>query len=61
MDISAPCRKGRSLLIILSAYDLRAGIDDGLTEFGVKANIDVRITIRAPPIMVISCAASIHG
>ena len=42
MDISAPCRKGRSLLIILSAYDLRAGIDDGLTEFGVKANIFIQ-------------------
>jgi hypothetical protein len=42
------------LLIKLRAYDLRAGIDEGFAEFGVKANIAVRITIRPPPIIVIS-------
>ncbi|MGA9149757.1 MAG: hypothetical protein WBZ36_04190 [Candidatus Nitrosopolaris sp.] len=29
---------------------MKAGIDDGLAEFGIKANIAVR-SIRAPPIM----------
>ena len=43
-----------SLLIRASAYDLRYGTDDGFAEFGVKANIAVRITIRRPPIMVIN-------
>jgi hypothetical protein len=33
---------------------LRAGIDEGFAEFGVKANIAVRITISRPPIIVIS-------
>jgi hypothetical protein len=47
------------LLIILSAYDFRAGIDDGFAEFGVNANIAVRITIRTPPIMVINNALCI--
>jgi hypothetical protein len=38
---------------MLSAYDLRAGIDEGFAEFGVKANIAVS-TIRPLPIIVIS-------
>jgi hypothetical protein len=33
---------------------LRAGIDDGLAEFGVNENIEVRMTISAPPVMVIN-------
>jgi hypothetical protein len=41
-------------LITHIAYTLRAGTDDGLAEFGVNENIEVRITISAPPIMVIN-------
>jgi hypothetical protein len=39
-------------LITLIAYTFREGIDDGLAEFGVNENIEVRMTISAPPIMV---------
>jgi len=41
-------------LITSSAYALRAGIDDGLAEFGVNEKIEVRMTISAPTIMVIN-------
>ena len=34
------------------AYTLREGIDDGLVEFGVNENSEVRMTISEPPIMV---------
>jgi len=41
-------------LITCSAYALRAGIDDGLAEFGVNEKIEVSMTICTPPIMVIN-------
>jgi len=59
-----------SLLITCSAYDLRAGIDDGLAEFGIKANIAVSKTISTPSIIensisiilfIIFCHSVLHN